>query len=81
LSTLRYRCRLTAIRSEAAVAEQRSRQLSLLEAIDNPGIPSEIEQKTLDLLVQLLISVAQHLERDLRNEGGMCDEQDHKQSS
>lgn len=63
------------------MAEETSRQLSLLEAIESPGVPSEIEQETLDLLVQLLISVAPHLERARRDEGGMCDEQDHKRSS
>ena len=55
--TLLYLHRVRRLQAEATVKAVRQRQLSLLEKDSNSKIPSQIEEKALELLVQLLIAV------------------------
>lgn len=45
------------LRTEARVTEARLRQLSLLESEAKTQLPLEVEVRTLELIVQLLIEV------------------------
>jgi hypothetical protein len=67
-----YCRRVLRLTAEATVQETRLRQLSLLERSSNTSIPIEIEEKALELLVQMLISVIPAIE------GGEVDEQNQK---
>jgi hypothetical protein len=67
-----YRRQVRTLKAEATVQEKKLRQLSLLERGSNTKIPKEIEEKALELLVQMLIAIIPAIE------GGEVDEQNQK---
>ena len=69
---LSYRRQVRTLKAEATMREEKLRQLSLLERGSNTEIPREIEEKALDLLVQMLIAIIPAIE------GGEVDEQNQK---
>jgi hypothetical protein len=68
---LPYRREPHGLNAEATVNEAKLRQLSLLEERPCNPLTKEVEQKALELLVQLLLAVLPTLD------GGRRDEQDH----
>ena len=72
LQTPPYRRQLLRLNAEAAVKEIRLRQLSLLDEEPTVPLPTEVEEKAFELLVQLLIAIIPTLDGERR------DEQDHQ---
>ena len=69
---LLYRRELPRLNAEATVNEAKLRQLSLLDEAPLEPLPKEIEEKALELLVQLLIAVIPTIN------GARHDEQSHE---
>lgn len=67
-----YRRQHLGLNAEAAVKETRLRQLSLLDEEPTVPLPTEVEEKAFELLVQLLIAIIPTLDGERR------DEQDHQ---
>jgi hypothetical protein len=68
---LPYRRELRRLNAEATVNESKLRQLSLLEVRPSNPLAKQVEEKALELLVQLLLVVLPAID------GGRRDEQDH----
>jgi hypothetical protein len=71
LWTLPYRRELRRLNAEATVNESKLRQQSLLEVRPSNPLAKQVEEKALELLVQLLLVVLPAID------GGRRDEQDH----
>ena len=63
-----YRRQLLRLNAEAAVKQTRLRQLSLLDEEPTVPLPTEVEEKAFELLVQLLIAIIPTLDGERRDE-------------
>lgn len=63
-----YRRQFLRLNAEAAVKETRLRQLSLLDEEPITLLPTEVEEKAFELLVQLLIAIIPTLDGERRDE-------------